>query len=60
MILDVRATLAIANRLLDLKEGRVAEVGTHAELLLNPDGEFRKLVDMQNEINQLTTQAVGG
>jgi len=32
--------------LLVLKEGKVAEVGTHAELLANPDGEFRKLVDL--------------
>jgi len=29
-------------------------------LLSNEDGEFRKLVDMQTEINQLTAQAVGG
>jgi ABC-type multidrug transport system fused ATPase/permease subunit len=38
----------------------VAEVGTHEELLANRDGEFRKLVDMQTEINQLTATAVGG
>jgi ATP-binding cassette subfamily B protein len=54
------STLREADRLLVLKEGKVAEMGTHAELLLNPDGEFRKLVEMQTEINQLTTVAVGG
>ncbi|HEY3413968.1 MAG TPA: ABC transporter transmembrane domain-containing protein [Armatimonadota bacterium] len=54
------STLREADRLLVLKEGKVAEVGTHAELLLKPDGEFRKLVEMQTEINQLTTLAVGG
>ena len=54
------STLREADRLLVLKDGKVAEVGTHAELLLKPEGEFRKLVEMQNEINQLTIQAVGG
>jgi ATP-binding cassette subfamily B protein len=54
------STLREADRLLVLKEGKVAEVGTHEELLANPDGEFRKLVDMQTEINQLTATAVGG
>ncbi|HEY3269419.1 MAG TPA: ABC transporter transmembrane domain-containing protein [Armatimonadota bacterium] len=54
------STLREADRLLVLKEGKVAEIGTHEELLANPDGEFRKLVDMQNEINQLVTATVGG
>lgn len=54
------STLREADRLLVLRDGEVAESGTHAELLSRPDGEFRKLVDMQNEINQLTAQAVGG
>ena len=45
-------------RLLVLKDGTVAEVGPHAELLLKPDGEFRKRVEMQNEINRLPTVAV--
>jgi hypothetical protein len=35
-------------------------VGTHEELQADPNGEFRKLVDMQTEINQLTATAVGG
>ena len=43
-----------------LKDGKVAEVGTHEELLADPNSEFRKLVDMRNEINQLTAAAVGG
>jgi ATP-binding cassette subfamily B protein len=54
------STLREADRLLVLKDGKVAEVGTHEELLADPNGEFRKLVDMQNEINQLTATAVGG
>ena len=28
--------------------------------LSNPDGEFRKLVEMQNEINYPAAHAVGG
>ena len=38
----------------------MAEIGTHEELLSNPDGEFRKLVEMQTEINQPAAHAVGG
>jgi ATP-binding cassette subfamily B protein len=48
------STLREADRLLVLKDGKVAEVGTHEELQADPNGEFRKLVDMQTEINQLT------
>ena len=54
------STLREADRLLVLKDGKVAEIGTHEELLSNPDGEFRKLVEMQTEINQLSAQVVGG
>lgn len=54
------STLREADRLLVLKEGKVAEIGTHAELLAKEDGEFRKLVEMQTEINQISSQVVGG
>lgn len=56
-------------RLLVLQKGNVAEAGTHAALLLNPDGEFRPYGRFAgaanswtctNAINQITTQAVGG
>jgi ABC-type multidrug transport system fused ATPase/permease subunit len=46
-------------RSLTLGDGKVADVVTHEELLANPDGEFRKLVDMQTEINQLTATTGG-
>ena len=54
-----RTTFAIAHRLSTLKnadrlfvmdKGRIAEVGTHAELLEKEEGVYRRLVDMQTEL----------
>ena len=33
-----------------MDKGRIAEVGTHAELLGKEDGVYRRLVDMQTEL----------
>jgi ABC-type multidrug transport system fused ATPase/permease subunit len=46
------STLRNADRLVVLKDGTTAEVGTHAELMAKR-GEFYRLVQMQQEISQL-------
>ncbi|NKB68011.1 MAG: ATP-binding cassette domain-containing protein [Candidatus Latescibacteria bacterium] len=44
------STLKNADRLLVVEKGRIAEVGSHAELLAKEDGVYRRLVDMQTEL----------
>jgi ATP-binding cassette, subfamily B, bacterial len=46
------STLRHASRLLVLKDGKVAESGTHAELL-EKKGEFHRLVQMQEEMSTI-------
>jgi len=47
------STLKRANRLLVIEDGRIAEQGTHAELLAKPEGIYRKLHGMQQELHEL-------
>lgn len=44
------STLQAADRLFVMQDGRIAETGTHAELLAKEDGVFAKMVQMQAEI----------
>ncbi len=53
------STLRNADRLLVIDDGKVAEIGTHDELLAKEDGIYRKLVDMQQQINKIHENFVG-
>jgi len=44
------STLRKASRLFVISEGRLAESGTHRELLGNPDGIYRRLYEMQLQL----------
>lgn len=52
------STLRNAHRLCVLKDGEVAEIGTHDELMAKADGEYAKLVKMQSEMSKM--KAVDG
>jgi ATP-binding cassette, subfamily B, bacterial len=45
------STLSRASRLFVIENGKLAEVGTHAELLAKPDGIYRKLFNLQQELH---------
>lgn len=53
------STLRNADRLVVIDEGRIAEMGTHADLLAKEDGIYKKLVDMQMEVNQMQENFLG-
>jgi ATP-binding cassette, subfamily B, bacterial len=47
------STLRRATRLLVIKEGRLIEQGTHTQLLQIPNGVYRRLHDMQIQLNEV-------
>src|SRR3712207_2310260 len=52
------STLQHANRLLVLEKGKLAECGTHKELLAREGGTYRRLVDVQKQLAEMV--GVGG
>ena len=46
------STLRRATRLFVIDDGRIIERGTHAELLAKPDGTYRRLVDLQQQLHE--------
>jgi len=47
------STLRNASRLMVMEKGKLVELGTHDELLDKPEGVFRRLVNMQQDVNKL-------
>ncbi len=47
------STLRNASRLMVMEKGKLVELGTHDELMNLPEGVFRRLVNMQQEVNKL-------
>jgi ATP-binding cassette subfamily B protein len=52
------STLRNADRLMVMEKGKVAELGTHDELLSKPEGVYKRLVDMQQAVNKLREETV--
>jgi ATP-binding cassette, subfamily B, bacterial len=53
------STLRNADRLVVMEDGRVAEMGTHEELLARENGVYKKLVEMQSEISKMQKNFLG-
>jgi ATP-binding cassette subfamily B protein len=47
------STLTRADRLFVIEDGQIKEKGTHEELLAKPDGIYRKLHKLQEELHQI-------
>ncbi len=46
------STAKSADKIVILKDGKISEIGTHDELLLNKNGYYREIFDLQNGENE--------
>ena len=46
------STLVRATRLFVVEDGRITESGTHAELLANPRSKYRRLYELQKDLQR--------
>jgi len=51
------STIRNADTIVMLRDGAVRETGSHDELMLVPDGAYRRMVDLQHGANILTEEA---
>ena len=51
------STIRNADTIVMLRDGAVREAGSHDELMLVPDGAYRRMVDLQRGANVLTEEA---
>ena len=56
---EPRITLKNADRLIVIDDGRIAEVGSHSELI-KKDGIYARLVRMQTELSKIRGQVLEG
>jgi ABC-type multidrug transport system fused ATPase/permease subunit len=51
------STIRNADTIVMLRDGAVRETGSHEELMLVPDGAYRRMVELQHGANILTEEA---